>query len=147
MLPTILLVMLMLVQPGIILYDRAVMEAAASEACRLIETLQVDDEDAALAAIERRLSAIPGADIFHAGSWTIEISGGEGEAEATVSISHSLRPLPLIGAGMGFLGMTNAQGLYTQEVSRTVEVLDEWVVSSEYGADPEAWIERWEGKA
>ncbi len=147
LMPMILLAILLLVQPAIVLYDRAVMEAAASEACRILETLSSEDEEAARAAIERRLSAIPDVDIFHSGAWTIEISGGEGSAQASVRIEHSLRPLPLIGAGMGFMGLADASGLFVQEVSRTTEVLDEWVVESRFGADVEAWIDRWEEKA
>lgn len=147
LMPMILLAILLLAQPAIVLYDRAVMEAAASEGCRILETLSSEDEDAARAAIERRLSAIPDVDIFHSSAWTIEISGGEGSAQASVRIEHSLRPLPLIGAGMGFIGLADANGLFVQEVSRTTEVLDEWVIESRFGADIEAWIDRWEEKA
>ncbi len=145
--PVILLGMLLLIQPAIVLYDRAVMEAAASEGCRILATLNAGDEDAARLAIERRLSAIPDADIFHSGAWTIEISGSEGSAQASVHIEHGLRPLPLIGAGMGFMGLVDADGLFVHDVSRTTEVLDEWVIESRFGADAEAWIERWEEKA
>lgn len=147
LLPVVLLAMLMLAQPAIILYDRAVMEAAASEGCRVLETLAPGNEDAARAAVERRLSAIPDAPIFHEGAWTIELSGGEGQQRASVRIEHGLRPLPLIGVGMGFLGLTGPGGLFVHDAFRETSVIDDWVVESRLGADVQAWIERWEEKA
>ena len=147
LMPVILLAMLLLAQPAIILYDRAVMEAAAAEGCRMLETLAPGDEDAARAAVERRLDAIPDAPIFHSGGWTIELSGGEGREYASVRIEHALEPLPLMGAGMGLLGLTGPGGLFTHDAFRQTEVVDAWVVESCLGADAEAWIGRWEEKA
>lgn len=147
LMPVILLAMLLLAQPAIILYDRAVMEAAAAEGCRMLETLAPGDEDAARAAVERRLDAIPDAPIFHSGGWTIELSGGEGQEYASVRIEHALEPLPLMGAGMGLLGLTGPGGLFTHDAFRQTEVVDAWVVESRLGADAEAWIGRWEEKA
>ena len=43
-LPIALLLVLLLVQPGILLYDRIVMQGAAAEACRLLAT--TDEADA-----------------------------------------------------------------------------------------------------
>ena len=65
----------------------------------------------------------------------------------TVSIEHSLKPLPLVGAAMGFAGMLDGRGLYRQGVSCVAAVRDEWLTGSERGCDPEAWIERWDEKA
>lgn len=147
LMPVILLAMLLLAQPAIVLYDRAVMEAAAAEGCRMLETLAPGDEDAARAAVERRLDAIPDAPIFHSGGWTIELSGGEGQEYASVRIEHALEPLPLMGVGMGFLGLTGPGGLFTHDAFRQTEVVDAWVVESRLGADAEAWTGRWEEKA
>lgn len=146
LIPMVLFAVLMLAQPAIVLFDRMVMEAAASEGCRMLETLPAGREDEACAYIERRLAAIPATETFHAGSWEIEVEGGEESEAASVRIAHGLRPLPLIGAGMGLLGMTQG-GLYRQEVSRSASVRDEWVVVSEFGADAHAWMDRWEEKA
>ena len=38
LIPVLLVALLLLMQPGILLYDRLVMNAAASEACRLLAT-------------------------------------------------------------------------------------------------------------
>lgn len=144
--PVVLLGVLMLVQPAIVLYDRMVMESAASEACRLLKTLHPDDVDASREYIERRLDAIPQVDAFHGDEWAIEVEGGEGSEYVRVRIEHGLRPLPLIGAAMGFLGLTDGTGLYRQEVRAEMSSYDDWLVGSEFGVDPSAWSNRWEEK-
>ena len=131
--PVVLLGVLMLVQPAIVLYDRVVMESAASEACRLLKTLHPDDVDASREYIERRLDAIPQVDAFHGDEWAIEVEGGEGSEYVRVRIEHGLRPLPLIGAAMGFLGLTDGTGLYRQEVRAEMSSYDDWLVGSEFG--------------
>lgn len=57
-LPVVFLLVLLLVQPGIVLYDRMVMAGAAAEGCRLLAT---SDGDAATCEeyVRRRLGAIP----------------------------------------------------------------------------------------
>ncbi|WP_303250195.1 TadE/TadG family type IV pilus assembly protein [uncultured Slackia sp.] len=144
--PVLLLGFLLLIQPGIVLYDRAIMESAASEGCRLLETRSSQSEAEVRAYIERRLEAVPGVDAFHAGEWLVEFSGSQADDTTTVSIEHSLKPLPLVGAAMGFAGMLDGRGLYRQEASCVAAVRDEWLTGSEHGCDPEAWIERWDEK-
>ena len=63
-LPVVFLLVLLLVQPGIVLYDRMVMAGAAAEGCRLLAT---SDGDAATCEeyVRRRLGAIPPFDVFH----------------------------------------------------------------------------------
>ncbi|MDO4442830.1 MAG: pilus assembly protein [Slackia sp.] len=145
--PLVLACILLLVQPGIVLYDRAVMESAASEGCRLLETRASQSEEDARAFIERRLDAIPDTDVFHAGSWDIEVRGSQDDEEVAVSIAHFLDPLPLIDAALGFAGLVDRAGLYRQEVTHVATVRDEWLMKSENGADPQAWMQRWEEKA
>ena len=146
LLPAFLLLMLVAVQPGIALYDRIVMEAAAAQGCRLLETLPEDRADEARDFVLRRLAAVPSVDVFHVGAWEVELSGGSQAEACSVRISHALRPLPIIGAGMGFLGIAQG-GLYRQEAFREEPVRDEWVLASEHGADVSAWIARWEEAA
>lgn len=145
--PAVLVCLLLLLQPGIVLYDRAVMEAAASQGCRLLETRASQSESDARAFIERRLAAAPDTGIFHAGSWNIEVNGSEGMEEVSVSIAHSLDPLPLADAALGLAGMLDGDGRYRQEVVRVANVRDGWLMDSANGADPEAWMRRWEEKA
>ena len=147
LMPTVLLAMLLLAQPAIVLFDRAVMEAAAAEGCRMLETLAPGDEGAARAAVERRLSAIPDAAIFHSGPWNVELLGGEGQDRASVRVEHALKPLPLIGAGMGLLGLTDADGLYRRDAHKEAQTVEGWVAESRHGSDAAAWVSRWEEKA
>ena len=43
LIPVILLLLMLLIQPGILLYNRVVMQSAASEGCRLISTRSSGD--------------------------------------------------------------------------------------------------------
>ena len=144
--PVLLMLFLVLLQPAIVLYDRAVMEAAASQGCRLLETRGSQSDVEVRAYIERRLEAVPAIDAFHAGEWTVEFAGTQADETVSVSIGHSLKPLPLLGAAMGFAGMLDGRGLYRQEASCVAETKDAWLSNSERGCDPEAWIRRWDEK-
>ena len=78
-LPVVFLLVLLLVQPGIVLYDRMVMAGAAAEGCRLLAT---SDGDAATCEeyVRRRLGAIPPLDVFHVHdsgcTWEVRCEGG-----------------------------------------------------------------------
>ena len=65
----------------------------------------------------------------------------------SVRISHGYRPLPLVGQGMGLLGLVGGNGLVRQEVFREMSIHDEWALESEFGLSYESWIDRWEEKA
>lgn len=113
----------------------------------MLETLAPGDERAAREAVERRLSSIPDVGLFHEGAWSVEVSGGEGQPEAVVSIEHALRPLPLAGAVMGVFGLADADGLFWQGVRMDAETTESWVAESRLGRDAAAWMGRWEEKA
>ena len=110
MIPIFLILILLLLQPSIILYDFIVMKSAASEGCRLIATNSGIDSKNVDDFIRRRLSAIPQADIFHihnaSCSYEIEFNGGESEKTSSVSIKNSIKPLPLIGGALDLMGAT-----------------------------------------
>lgn len=96
----------LLMQPGILLYDRLVMNAAASEACRLLATktdAAGDMAESCEAFVRRRLGAVPPVSCFHVHeggcSWEVRLEGDEGSDEVRVSIVNEARPLPLIGVG------------------------------------------------
>lgn len=147
LIPVALAVILLAVQPGILLFNRMVMEAAAAEGCRVAETLEPGCGQVARDYVLRRLEAVPCVDVFHAGQWTVEVSGDSGAATASVRIVHEVRPLPLAGMGLGFAGSLTPGGLYRQEAFREEPVRDTWVMGSELGSDPAAWVERWEEAA
>lgn len=147
LIPVIFVGMLMAVEPGLLLYDRIVMQAAASEGCRLLETLEPGSEEQARAYVLRRLDAIPDVDVFHTGAWNVEVEGSAESDTATVRIAHSVRPLPLLGQAMTVFGMLSYEGLLLQEVERSERVRDAWIVASPFGLDERSWIQRWEDRA
>lgn len=140
--PVLMLLMLLLLQPGIILYDRIVMEGAAAEGCRLLATAanpgRVEDD-----YIRRRLSAVPQADIFHVHTtgctWDVVMDGDERCQEVGVRISTELRPLPLIDAFCNLFNMANDAGNLTIEVERRMRTKSQWVMESPDGSDPAGW--------
>lgn len=146
-LPVLFLAMLMLLQPGIVLYDRLVMVGAAAEGCRLLATASGDMEGSCEAFIRHRLAAVPQHDCFHVHgggcSWDIELSGDETAQAVTVRIGNELRPLPLLDVGAKLLGLTNGRGNLEIEESVTMPTQPGWVASSELGLAPASWIGAW----
>lgn len=150
-LPVMMLALLLLLQPGIVLYDRMVMQGAAVEGCRYLTTCS-DAGGGGHAGCEeyvrRRLAAVPQHDLFHvhgAGgcSWRIELSGGETSSEVGVAITTELKPLPLLDAGAVLLGLANGNGNLELRVETRLATQPAWVSGSESGIDPAAWIGAW----
>lgn len=104
LLPIILMLILLLIQPAIILYDYCVMKSAAAEACRTLATSSSTDEVEEF--VRRRLAAIPQAEVFHRHdggcSYSIELNG-TGLSETSVVIKNYLQPLPLVDLGAKLL--------------------------------------------
>jgi len=150
LIPVLLLLTLMLVQPMILLYNRMVMENAAAEGCRLLATATTQgaySQEKYEGYIQRRLAAIPPIDIFHVhGSgctWVITLEGNEYTPEVSVRIENQVRPLPLIGWGASLFGMTNAKNNFVQEVKISMPTQPNWVEASG-GNDPEGWVYAYE---
>lgn len=150
LIPVIFLAVLLLVQPGILLYNQVVMKGAASEGCRLLATKTAAAgaaDEAYRASILRRLGAVPQQDNFHVHSsgctWDIQLKGDESSAQACVTIKNQVKPLPLLDAASTLLGLTNAAGNLEQVVSVQVPTQPDWVVNNELGLDPKAWIRQW----
>ncbi len=147
-LPVLLLVMLMLLQPGIVLYDRMVMADAAAEGCRLLATAE-GGAQAAEDFVRRRLGSVPPHDLFHVHgggcTWQVECQGDEGSAEVSVRIATQLKPLPLIDYGARALGLVNGQGNFEVEVEATAPTQPDWVRESSLGMSPAAWVSARDG--
>lgn len=145
--PVLFLLLLLLLQPGIVLYDRLVMANAAAEGCRLLATATGDMAGSCEAFVRHRLAAVPQHDCFHVHgggcSWRIDLIGDESSPTTTVRIVNELRPLPLFDAGAKLLGMTNGNGNLEIEESVTLPAQPDWVASSELGLDPASWIGAW----
>jgi hypothetical protein len=150
LIPILFLLLLMLCQPMILLYNRMIMENAANEACRLLATKTVQgsySDDKYEGYIKRRLAAIPPVDIFHAHtgpqSWEIEQTGDESTPVVTVRIVNRLKPLPLLGWGAELLGMCDGQGYLTQEIVAQGQTQPDWVQNNGVGT-PQDWVEQWD---
>ena len=148
--PVLFLLLLMLLQPGIVLYDRIVMGSAAAEACRLLATstdAQGSMARSCEAFVRHRLAAIPQHDCFHVHggscSWDIQLIGGESSDNVTVRIVNEVRPLPLFDSGAKLMGLTNATGNLEIEESVTLPTQPSWAASSELGLNPASWIGGW----
>ena len=148
--PVLFLVLLMLLQPGIVLYDRMVMKGAAAEACRLLATGSGEYGGAGSsceAFVRHRLASVPQHDCFHVHgggcSWRIETTGGEDSGAVTVSIANELKPLPLVGIGMSLVGATNGSGYLEIEESVTMPVQPSWVDGAPAGRNVSGWIGAW----
>jgi len=154
LIPVLFLVMLMVLQPAILLYDRMVMESAAAEGCRLLMTdaggadrrvpvggITLGD-DAYEDYVRRRLGAIPPIPIFHLHedgcSYEIEMTGDETSAEVSVTIRNRVRLLPLIGQVADAVGRAEG-GICTQEVQVHLPGRPDWVQGT-----PEEWAAAWE---
>ena len=149
--PIVFLLLLLLIQPGIILYDRIVMNAAAAEGCRMLATRSsASGADAAAyeEAIRRHLGAIPQQENFHRHeggcSWRIELDGDERSPQVHVRITGSLRLLPLMDAGGTLLGVGDGQGNLQLVVEASAPTHDAWVAGSEFGLNPSQWVRKWE---
>ncbi len=145
-LPVMLCLVLLLVQPGIILYDRIVMAGAAAEGCRLLTTTAEEDVSLCEEFVMRRLGAVPQQDLFHihdpACSWSVELEGCEESEEVAVSITTEAKPVPLIGLGAGLLGLTNDAGNIVVRVDARCATQPSWVQLAS-GHDPEGWVGAW----
>lgn len=150
LIPILLLLVLLLIQPMILLYNRMVMENAAAEGCRLLATASSQgaySNEKYEGYIKRRLASIPPVDIFHVHAegctWEVSLEGDESSGEVSVHITNAVKPLPLIGWGANLLNMTDAKGNFVQEVRVTMPTQPSWVAGSG-GNDQEGWVHAYE---
>lgn len=146
LLPCLLVLLLLALQPVCLLYTRAIMEAAAASGARLMVTGENVSDESCRAFVVRQLAAVPNVTIFHAGgplSWDVEFThAGEGDAAGAVRVSVRgyVRPLPVLGAFAPVFGATNAQGDVELSVDVSYRARPDWL---EGGYD--AWIAAWDG--
>ena len=150
LLPVLCVLVLLLVQPGILLYDRMVMEGAAADACRLLATTSNSREGAqeqCEAYVRRRLGAVPQQDCFHVHgpqcTWDIRLEGDEASQSVRVSIATEARPLPLLGTAASLLGIVNGRGNFVVEVSVAQQVQRRGWGIPQQGATLRPGLERW----
>lgn len=148
--PIVFLLLLLLVQPGIVLYDQLVMNAAAAEACRMLTTRSPDaGVDARMyeQTVRRHLGAIPQQENFHCHrggcSWKIELSGNESSEVVSARIAGKVKLLPLIGMGATLLGIGDGTGVVELVAEAKAPTHAQWVSEGELGINPGAWVEKW----
>ncbi len=140
LLPSVMLLLALLLQPACLLYTRMVMESAAAECVRTLATASQSDAESCKRLIQRRLQAIPEASMFHcggSGDWKIDLGYAEGSSEVSVAIAGHLRPLPLLGITARMLGKSEGS-LVRIEVKVTERVRPAWLGGS-YGSWQEIW--------
>lgn len=150
LIPVLFVVLLALVQPALLLYDRVVMKAAAADACRLLATktdaLGSMDESVD-AYVRHRLGAVPPASCFHVHeggcTWEVEAEGSESWEQVSVTIRTKVRPLPLFDAAGTLAGALDGEGLLTVEVHDSRPTQPSWVGGTALGLNPSGWIGAW----
>ena len=143
--PIVFLLIVLLCQPAILLYDRMVMSSAAGQAVRMLATRASNAPNGGYEqVVKAQLSAIPHSDVFHVGgdSWRIELEGGETSREVVVSIENRLRPLPLVGLIAGAAGLVDGDGLLVVSVEARGRTQPDWVLAQ--GTSPAAWTGQWD---
>ncbi|MDR0500959.1 MAG: pilus assembly protein [Coriobacteriales bacterium] len=159
LIPILFALILLLLQPGILLYNHMVMSSAAAEGCRVLATATQQGADGVSrpqAAYEnyvlRRLAAIPPIDPFHTHGnddgcieicWDITVSGDENSQQVSVNIKNWLKPLPLLGLPASLLGLCDENGWIKQEVEVTMPTQPDWVWQNSSGG-PMEWVRQWD---
>lgn len=148
-LPVLLALVVLVIQPGVYLYDRMVMQSAAEEGCRLLATSdeQGCDGSSVRSSVIHRLLAIPCEEHFHVreadGGWMVSLEGSAASSEVAVEISTRVKPLPLIYLGGRALGALDGDGCMrvTARASRATQ--PSWAAGSPAGPDPRSWVGAW----
>ena len=137
--PVVLTLVALLVQPACALYTRSVMAGTAAEVARLVATARGSDEDVRDYAL-RRLAAVPDVPVFHEGgpeAWEVATEGPDDAGRVTVSVEGRVRPLPLLGALVAALG-PSGDGCVVLRAETSLDVRSDWVRGSY-----EEWIGIW----
>jgi hypothetical protein len=144
MLPVLLVLVFILLQPGIILYDEMAMRFACAQTCRLVAS----GNESMAATYERyaleRLACVPQHDLFHVHSgqcsWDVSIDGNESSKEVEVSISGKIKLLPLFSDVYKLVGAADNDGYMQLNVSETQLVLPTWFCAT---SSPSSSVGEW----
>ena len=112
LLPSLMLVLAILLEPACLGYSLVVMRSTAAETARVALTNHGSDLDGCKAFALRRLAAVPDVPLFHVGGeegWEVSVSSSGGRVE--VGLRGHARPLPLLGAAMALAGRSDGRGV------------------------------------
>lgn len=138
LLPTVLALLALLVQPICVLYTRSVMWGAAAETARVAACARSMDVCRSYAL--RRLDAVPEASVFHVGGrddWQVGVTRSGDCRTSQVEIAGHLRPLPILGDAACALMERDGGGVVVR-VSVSEQVRPSWLEGS-YGS----WMQMW----
>ncbi len=142
LIPVILILLLVLLQPGIILYDKMVMQAAAGQGIRMLAVLDEDSAKSCENMVLSQLEAVPKVPIFRKGDWDIEIEGNETTGNAKIYVSIEIEPLPLMRAPLTLANTLNSKGCIEINVEVSQSTQPEWATSQ--GLDPPSCPKQWD---
>lgn len=137
-LPSVMLVFALLLQPVCLSYTRSVMREAAAECARAAATAYSGDTTACRAFALRRLSAVPEVPLFHVGGesdWQVQID--RSNAQVSVRITGHARPLPLMGALAALASQSDGTGVVL-DVNVSENTRPSWL-----GGDYASWQTIW----
>ena len=137
-LPVLMLVFAIILQPVCLCYTRAVMRAAAAEAARAATTAYGGDTAECEACVRRRLGAVPEVPLFHVGGsrdWEVTIARTDHQVDVTIA-GHA-RPLPIMGAIAGAAFERDGSGIVLR-VSLSMRGRPSWL-----GGDYSDWQSVW----
>ncbi|MBO7674074.1 MAG: pilus assembly protein [Atopobiaceae bacterium] len=137
MLPAIMLLLALLVQPVCVFFTQTLMRHTAAECVRVLATS--GDQAATRAYALRRLRAVPDASLFHVGGqrdWQVFAErSGDGKTGRVRIVGH-VRPLPLFGVVVDLLGRRDDEGIVLEvEVGERIRPMwlggtyEDWVAS------------------
>lgn len=136
LLPTLLIIIALLVEPICLLYTKSIMNAACSEGLRVAATSS--DTQLIESYIRRRLKAVPEVPLFHIGGehdWSIDIDCNSKTAK--IDLKGHASPLPPIGWCLSLIGQTDGRGIVLQS-SLSMQTRPEWIEGSY-----DDWITFW----
>ncbi len=151
LIPVLFILLLLLLQPSILLFDRIVMKNAAAEGCRLLATktpVLSEGKDPYEEYVLTRLSSIPEEDHFHAHSqgcsWKVSLTGDETSNRVGVQIVNKVKPLPLVDFMSRSIRLTDSDGFFEIKVEAEFSPKNDWVSSNVAGNNPANWVKQWE---
>lgn len=140
LLPTVMLLFALLLQPVCMLYTSMVMHATAAECARVLTTAADGDQEACKRFALRRLAAVPEVSPFHVGGcddWDVSLSYSDGGSTVEVTIVGHVRPLPLMGVLASAFARSEG-GLVVLEARVSERVRPAWL-----GGSYESWMQMW----
>lgn len=130
LIPVMMAILLLMLEPGIVLYDKIVMNSAVAEGARLLATQDASNTSYVDDFVKRRLGAIPSIDIFHVHSgdcsYAIETSGDANSEFVSVKLTNRIKALPLLDICLRAFGGVSDSGEFEIMTESSLKVQNSW---------------------